>query len=73
MTCTHVVLRALGRADRDTVGEGDTVAVDFPLVAPDVVLQAGIEVAHGKWRRTVGTSPCWRCPVSCRPVSNRRA
>ena len=46
VTCTHVVLRALGRADRETVDEGDTVAVDFPLVSPEVVLQAGIEVSH---------------------------
>jgi WD40 repeat protein len=45
-TCTHVVLRAAGRGDRDTVRDGDTVAVDFPLVAPDVLIPATSAVSR---------------------------
>jgi energy-coupling factor transporter ATP-binding protein EcfA2 len=46
VTCAHVVTRALGRKTREAPAAADPVSLDFPLVAPGIVVRARVAVWH---------------------------
>jgi WD40 repeat protein len=43
VTCAHVVTGALGGTGEEAPGNSETVAIDFPLIAPGAVVQARVE------------------------------
>ena len=50
VTCAHVVTSALGRADPQMPSDDDVVRVDFPLIAPNNLIDTRVEV----WRAIEG-------------------
>lgn len=65
LTCAHVISQALGLPDHLLDLPQGAVSLDYPLVAPHILLEALV----GQWESRrypmdVGTLPAWNCPAT---------